>query len=551
MDIKILIAKELIVEPKFIGETPDKKMGDYSCKIAFTKENKEEYAKNFARNIKKTGIIKNVEVQGPYINLFLNWSKINKKVIIDIQKKGKKYGSSKNKEKVLMDIFQPNLFKAVHIGHLRNGIIGESIRRILEFSGRKVNAISYPGDVGMHTAKWLWYYNKFYKGSSPKNNFSRWAGDLYTKASDKSEENEEYKKETSDVLALLEKNEKKLTEQWKKMKKLCMDDLKRVQKELGITIQGYIFESEVEKIGKEVVKELLNKKIAEISEGAVIVHLEKYNLGVIVLQKSNQSCLYSTKDLGLAELKDKKFDYNKSLIVVGNEQDMYFKQIFKIFELAKKPYVNKYKHISYALVSLPEGKMSSRKGNVILYEDTKDEIIEESKKEIIKRNPKITKKELEVLSKKISFGAMKFSMLSVDNNKQIIFDIKKMLEFEGKTGPYCQYAVVRINKILKKTKAIPKEFESSSLKLPEEIELIKKISEFESAVSKSAENYSPSMIANYAYELSRTFSSFYEKIDVLKSNKKEKSARLNLLKAVKITLENSLYLLGIEVPERM
>ena len=505
-----------------------------------------EIAKELAGKMKIKNL-KEIKAIGPYVNFYLNWNKIGQTVLEEVLKEKDKYGSDSVKESVIMDVYQANPFKSFHIGHVRNAVFGESVRRLLEFTGRKATAVTYNGDVGVHVARWLWYYNNFYKGSVPKTNFTKWAGQIYAESSKKMEESEKYKEEVDEVNRKLDKRDAKLMEQWKKLRKLCYDDFGKIAKELQVKVDHNIPESDCVEPGKWLVKELYEKGKLVNSEGAIGIDLKDYNLAFFILLKSDGTALYSTKDFGLRQLKSKLGKFDKFLYVVGSEQDFYFQQLFKTYELLGFS-KGEHHHISHGLVTLKEGKMASRLGNVILYEDLRDEMVEMALKQIEEKNPKLKNKKK--VAKQIAFAAIKFQMLSIENHKFIKFDWDQALDINGRSGPYLQYTAVRANKILEKEKSQTK-YDSSLLKEEAETDLLKTLAEFPETVSKSAASYSPYILTTYLFELAQEFNAFYQSVPVLQADAKTKQARLTLVKAVSIVLENGLGLLGIESPDEM
>ncbi|MBU2406601.1 MAG: arginine--tRNA ligase, partial [Nanoarchaeota archaeon] len=500
--------------------------------------------------LKPTKNIKEIKATGPYLNFFINKSKLTEDTIKQILKEKEKYGKGKKKNKTIMlEFFHANTHKAVHIGHIRTASLGEATSRVLEFDGYNVIRANYQGDIGPHVAKCLWGYLNL-KKKEPKDNKGVWLGKIYAEANKKARQNEKIQEEIKEINKKLYSKDKKITELWKKTRKYCIDDFNDFYKTFGVKFNRLYFESQVEKRGVEIAKELLKKGIAKESEGALIVDLNKYNLGIYVILTSDGHAVYHTKDFALAELKLKEYKIDKSIHVVGKEQEMYFNQLFKTFELTNSKLANKSMHLIYGLVMLPEGKMSSREGNVILYEDLIQNMFKIAEKQIKSRHKKISKKELEKRKQQIAFAALKFSMLNRENNKQIIFDWDKALKFEGKTGPYIQYAHARISSILKRSKIKPKA-DFNLLKTPEEINLIKSLRAFPEIVEEASKHYKASLVANYSLKLAQSFSEFYEKNQVIKAEENLKKARLNLIKAVKQVLKNSLFLLGIEAPEEM
>jgi arginyl-tRNA synthetase len=537
------VAKELKVSVEEIEEP--EKYGDlaYPCfnMAKKLKKNPNDIAKELAGKL-KINFIEKVEAIGPYINFYVNWNDFSQELLKNVDKG---YGSCEDKETVIMDVFQPNPFKPFHIGHIRNAVLGESIRRILEFCGKRTIAISYMGDVGTHVAKWLWYFNNFYKGDVPKENVSKWAGEIYAEATRKVAENEKYEEDVKEVNKKLDERDSETMKIWKRIRRLCLEDFWKIRDELGVHLDDNFYESEVEGPGKKIVDKLLKEGKARISEGAIVADLEKYGLDVFLLLKSDGTALYSTKDLGLMQMKMKKYKFDKSLFIVAAEQEMYFKQLFKTMEIFKIPGWEKNVHVSYGLVVLKKGKMSSRYGTVILYEDLRDEMVKKVG-EILKNSDL---KDKEEVAKKVAFGAIKFPMLNIESRKTIKFDWEQALDFEGKSGPYLQYSYVRAFNIL--NKAEMKDYDASLLKEDIELRIIKKIARFPEIVRQSSEHYTPNIVSNYLFELAQEFNSFYHDLPVLKAEEKLKNARLKLVESVMTVLGNGLYLLGIPVLEKM
>ncbi len=550
--ISTAIGKEVDIE--LIEIPPDPKMGDYAFPCFSLskklKKNPVEIAKDISKKIKSGKYISEIKPLGPYVNFFIKKESLAERTLNDIDKEKEKYGKKKiEKKTILLEGWQPNTHKAFHIGHIRNAILSESIARILEFRDHKVIRTSYMGDVGAHVAKWLWYYKKFYKGKIPKKNVSKWAGEIYSKASRKSHDNDKYKEEINEIHRKLEEGDPDLTKLWKKTRELCLEDMWKIFKEMDCKIERNYFESEVEKPGKEKVMKLVKKGLAEHSEGAIIINLEKYNLGIYVLLKSNGASLYSTKDIGLAYLKSKEYDFDLSLYVVASEQDHHFRQLFKTLELMGYKHGDKLKHVSYGLVKLKEGKMSSRLGNVILYEDFRDQLIKRVSK-IIKTR-KLVKAEKENIGKTVAFGAMNFTMLNQDSQKEIIFDPDQALSFEGETGPYVQYTHARASSILRKYKKHIKKIDYSLLKTEEERTILNLLYQFPTAVEKASMHYKPNIITRYLLDLSQAFNEYYHKHQILQEDKELVKARIFLVKGIVQVLKNGLHMLVIKAPEVM
>jgi arginyl-tRNA synthetase len=542
---------ELLEEPK------NTELGDlaFPCfrLAAKFRTSPQNIAKDIAAKLPKLKSIKRVQIVGPYINFFLSSSNLAESVLTEVYKTKDNFGTgAKKQEKVMIEFSQPNTHKSFHIGHLRGTSLGDSLVKIEKFYGYPVVAANYIGDIGTHVAKWLWFYTKFYKNKAPKKNIGKWLGKMYANATKKYESHEKYHEEVAEILKKLETGDKKLVKIWKQTRKLSLDVFAEAYKELGINFNITFYESEVEKLGKKIISELLKKGLAKKDQGAVIINLEKYGLDIFLLLKSDGSSLYSTKDLALAKLKFEKYKIGKSINVVGAEQTHYLKQLFKTLELIGFKQAKKCHHLAYGLVLLHGKKMASRAGEIVSFEDLFKQAKENALEEVWSRNQNIHEATAEKIAEKIALAALKYSMLKQSAEKTIDFDFERALAFEGDTGPYLQYSLVRAKKILQKVKAKPKlDVDFDLLKTAEEANLLKEIANFKEIVAKAAEQYAPNVIANYAYELTQVFNTFYEKCPVAKSDAKTRAARVLLVWAFAQTLKNALKLLGIEEVEVM
>lgn len=534
-----------------IETPPTQELGDYAFPC-FTlapkfKTPPHKIAEQLARKIKSPEFEK-IEVKGPYLNFFINRQELAKKTISQILKQKDKYGSGKrSNQKVMVEFSQPNTHKAFHVGHIRGTSLGESISRIIEFADGKAIRANYSGDTGMHIAKWLWNYQKYHKKEKPKDD-EAWIASIYVDAVKKLEENPELQNEVDEINRKLEQGkDKNLQNLWKQTRTSSVNAWKQIYKELNTRFDKHFFESEVEKKGKQKAEELFKKGIAEISEGATIVNLEKYNLGVSVLLRKDGTVLYSAKDLSLAEEKFKDFKINKSVYVVGNAQRLYFNQLFQILKLMNFKKADSLQYIPFGEVRFPWGKMSSRTGENILYSDFKRELVDYAAGEIRKRY-KLEEKEIQERALALAIAAMKYAMLKQDTNKQIIFDKKEALRFEGNTGPYLLYTYARAKSILRKAEYKPKKIEASKLNAQEK-NLLFQLSIFPETVEKAYKSLAPNIIANYSYQIAQTFNEFYHANKVI--NSKEEQFRLALVDAFSQVLKNSLTLLGIQTLEKM
>ena len=559
--MKELIAKILAKELKkkeeeiinLIETPPSSELGDFAfpC-FSLAKEmrkNPVEIAKNLAGKIKPGKEIERVEVKGAYLNFFLNKSNFAEDIIPQILKEKEKFGQGKEKETMMIEFSQANTHKAFHVGHIRGTSIGESLSRISEFLGNKVIRANYQGDTGMHVAKWIWNYSKNHSKDKVKAD-EQWIASIYVDAIKRLAENENLQEEVDEINRKLEEGkDKKLMDLWKKTRKICLDALEIIYKELNTKFNKYYFESQVEKRGKEICIELAKKGIAKISEEATIMDLNEYGLSVWVLLRKDGTVLYSGKDLALVEKKFKENKMDKCLYVVADEQNLHFQQLFKTLELMGFKGREKCEHIHYGLVRLPTGKMSSRTGDNILYSSFKKEVLDFAKQEIKKRNSGIKEKELEGRALKISIASIKYAMLKQSPNKVIVFTKEDALDFEGNTGPYLLYSYARASSILKKSDKKPKlEKEQKDVDEKESL-LIKKLGNFPEIVQQAHKQLNPSVIANYSFELAQIFNEFYHSSPVINSEKEE--FRLALVQSFRIVMKSSLNLLGIDIVEEM
>jgi arginyl-tRNA synthetase len=538
---------------KSIEVPPSSDLGDYSFPCFSLKEklkgNPSEIANEIKNKIKNSADFEQIVTKGPYINFFLNREKIAKTLITQVAKEKNNFGKSNNlsKEKIMIEFSQANTHKAFHVGHIRGTSMGESMARIFEFNGAKVIRANYQGDSGMHVAKWIWCYKKYHSKEKMKKD-EAWVASIYVDAVKRLAEDESLQQEV-DVInkKLSDGKDKALISIWKETRKLSLDSFEKIYKELNTKFDVYFFESKIEKQGKQIAEELLKKKIAILSDEAVIVDLKEYNLGVWVLLRKDKTVLYSSKDLALIEEKFKEFKIDKSIYVVGAAQSLHMAQLFKTLELMKFKHAKDCEYIPFSEIRLPTGKMSSRTGENILYSDFINEMTDYSKKEIQSRSPDISKAELESRALKISIASIKYSMLKQNANKVIVFNKEEALNFEGDSGAYILYSYARASSIVKKA---TKKKESKIKKLEiQEFELVKKLLQFQEVVSSSCQNKNPALIANYSYQLSQLFNEFYHACPVI--NSENEAFRLALVNSFRQVLKNSLNLLGIETIDEM
>ncbi len=522
------------------------------------------------------GISRGEAVRG-YLNLYFSAAEVAQRVVEAVLADGSRFGAGSPKhERVMVEYAQPNTHHSFHIGHYRNTILGESLARIVEFAGFETIRASYPGDLGLGVITVMWAYEKFYKGQEPTDIHERgqWLLKIYAEATnlltekenetpEEKARREQYEAERREMYRKWDAGDPAVRQLWLETREWSLIELRDILEMMDVTIDVWFFESEVDEPSKKIVDELIAKGIAEDERptGPVIVKIdeklgltkEKYRVAVIL--RSDGTTLYLTKDLALAEVKFDQYHVDRSIYVVDNRQSLHFQQAFKILELWGFKQAEKCYHLGYGFVSLPEGAMSARRGRVVLFKDVYDEAIQRVLATIAEKNPTMPENERLGVAKKVGMGALAYSMLSVDNNKDMVFDINDALSFDGRTGPYIQNAYVRANSILRKAASEPGATGTRIFDYPlasHEIELIEQMSRFPNVVQQAANEYRPLLVAAYVYDLATAFHSFYHAVPVLQSESEAiKMARLQLVAAAKQVLANGLRLLGITAPEMM
>ncbi len=560
-EIKNLLAVAGVKGEPELTIPPNSEMGDFAFACFNIAKELKMSPKDAAEqikakiNVKKLKMVERVEVAGPYLNFYLRAGELAKLVLKKISKDGKKYGSNTlgKGKKVLIEYPSNNTHKEFHIGHLRNVCIGNTLVQLYGKSGYKVYPVNYLNDFGNHVAKCLWGLLKFHKNEKPPENRQKWLGDIYAEASAKVKDNPELGKEVAAVQKKLEEHDPDLWPLFMETREWSIEKFLEIFKQLGVHHAGVFYEKDLKDRGQKIVDDLLLKGVAEVGEGgAIIVDLNKYNLDIALLRKSNGAGLYLTSDLPLAVAKFKKFNVDESIVVTGTEQNFYFKQLYKILELIG--FDKKLTHIGYGLVNLKEGKMSSRLGNVILYEDLYDEVFEKLKAESKQRHADWSDRQINETAHVLTMAALKFDMQKHEAAKNITFDIKEATAFDGFTGPYILYVVARINSLLAKAKGARKVGDKiiSLLNQPEEKQLLLFLARYEEVVAAALREYNPSTITRYCFDLAQEFNNFYNKHSVLGAESKYLiAARLQLSLAVKSVLENALALLSIDTVEEM
>lgn len=517
------------------------------------KEIAEEISKNFQHRF-----ITKIEAIGPYANFILSQLALGE-ILDNFQKTKSSFGFNKSgqKQRVMIEYSNANTHKEYHVGHLRNIVFGEAVNKILAANGYEVIPVSYINDFGIHTAKTLWWlyheHNHEAKAimSQGVTNKGYFLGSQYTEASQRITGDETLKNEVAGIMKQIESRRGEMYKLWKQTRSWSLKQFAEIYKELNVKFKATFYENEFLEPGLKMVKALEAKGILIKSEGALIANLEKYNLGVLVVLRSDGTALYPVADLPLAITKIKRYKLAQSLYVVDVRQGLYFKQLFKLLELLG--YDIKFEHLPYEFVKLPTGMMSSRTGNIIAYEDLKNEALQKAREEIIKRHAAWSKKQINTAAHVIAFGALKFEMIKVSASKQITFEINQALRFDGNTSAYLQYTYARLRSIARKAGKNLKVKNNEWQELTEikERNLIVKLAKFPEVVLVAGQKKDPAEIAKYLFELAQLTNDYYHAVPVLKADKATGAARLALLNNLAYLIKQGLSLLGIEVVEEM
>ena len=485
---------------------------------------------------------------------------------------------NENEKAIMVEYSSPNTNKPLHLGHIRNNLLGYSVAEILKASGKKVYKTQIINDRGIHICKSMLAWKKFGKGQTPESTGlkgDKLVGNFYV-AFDK-----QYKKEISELIAqgnteedakkqapsLLEaqqmlldweQGKPEVIELWQTMNQWVYDGFEQTYKNLGVDFDSYYYESNTYLLGKEVVQFGLEKGIFEKDpDGSVWIDLTADGLDRKIVLRSDGTAVYMTQDIGTAIQRVKDFsDVGGMVYTVGNEQDYHFKVLFLILKKLGFEWADRLYHLSYGMVELPSGKMKSREGTVVDADDLMAEMTKTAQQisEELGKLEGYSPEEKAVLFQTIGLGALKYYMLKVDPKKQMMFNPEESVDFAGNTGPFIQYTYARIQSILRKAdfdfdKSVP----SHEVDLHEkEKELIKQVQLFPEVIQNAAAHHSPALVANYTYELVKEFNSFYQQVSILgEENQDKKVFRVQLSKAVGNTIKNAFQLLGIDVPERM
>ncbi|HOZ81431.1 MAG TPA: arginine--tRNA ligase [Bacteroidia bacterium] len=532
--------------------------------------------------IKHASFISNYNVIKGFLNITVSDEQWLKRIAVAFADSEYGFTKADKSKPVIVEYASPNTNKPIHLGHLRNILLGYSVSLLLKATGRNVKRVSIINDRGVHICKSMLAWKKFGNDETPQSSGMKGdhlVGKYYVEfdkqykqqvsemisagiEKDKAEKNAPLMQEVRQMLIEWEQGNEEVTALWKKMNGWVYEGFDVTYNRLGVDFDKTYYESETYLLGKKIVEEGLSKGVFyKKADNSVWVDLTNDGLDEKIVQRSDGTSVYITQDLGTAVLRHDEFDFDSKIYVVGNEQDYHFKVLFLILKKLGYEWAEKLYHLSYAMVDLPSGKMKSREGTVVDADDLMDEVTAAAAEETSKlgKVEEFSSDELKQLYETLGFGALKYFILKVDPEKRMLFNPAESVEIHGNTGPYIQYVHARICSVLKRASQMEQlsnykntAIESLVSMNEKERELAINILRFKETVETAAEKFSPAIVANYVYELAKNFNQFYHDNSIISEGELETSQfRLCLADACAMTIKKSLNLLGIKAPERM
>lgn len=533
---------------------PNSDMGDYAFpvfKLAKTfRKAPNLIAEELAKKEFSNENIKKIANVGPYVNFFVDNSKLVESVLTETVKDD--FGSShigvgKN---VVFDFSSTNIAKPFHIGHLRSTVIGNAIRNIMKYQGFNTTGVNYIGDYGTQFGMMISAYLKW--GDEDKINADpiKELLNLYVKYNKIAKEDESYMDEARDWFDKLEKKDPTAVKLWSWFREISLKEFQRVYDLLGVEFDNFNGESFHSQFIGDALEAIDKKNLLEESDGAMIINLDDENLPPVLIKKSNGSSTYLTRDIATAMYRRKTYDFYKNVYVVASQQKLHFEQLRAVLKKMGFDWWNDCEHVSFGMVSMKDGSMKTREGKVIFLEDVLNRAIDKTKSIIEERNPNLENKE--EVAKQVGVGAVIFQDLFNNRIKDYTFDWDQVLNFDGETGPYTQYTFARSCSILDKGEFELKDNSKFDLLVDDtEIDIVKHLSKFEEVLLNATEKYEPSFLTRYTVELAKLFNKFYANCPINTVEDELKYQRLYLTYSVNKCLKLSLSLLGIEAPVRM
>ncbi len=563
MDYKAYIAEHIHVEgvaaaeiAEAIAVPPDASMGDYALPcFKFAKilhKSPAVIAQELAANYPADEVVTQVTAVNGYLNFRLNQSALAADFFrtFEEEEKGAGYGSSQEGagKTVCIDYSSVNIAKPFHIGHLSTTVLGAALYRIYQYLGYRVVGINHLGDYGTQFGKLISAYKKWGVKEEVERGGIHAINDLYVRFN--AEATEEMEAEARENFRLIESGEKEANALFEWFKSLTMRYVGKIYDRLHVTFDSYAGERFYIDKMQPVIDELKHKGLLVESQGAQVVDLEAYGMPPFIVLRSDGASLYATRDLAAAFYRKKTYDFYKCLYVVAYQQNLHFKQLFKVLELMGEDWAKDMVHVAYGMVSLEDGAMSTRKGKVVWLEDVIDRCVEKAAKVLEEKNPALENKA--DVAEKVGVGAVIFGALYNNKIKDIVFSYDKALNFDGETSVYVQYTCARCASVLEKVKDLPMGERANAPIGEREFELIRALGGFPDAVKAAARNYEPSVIARWCVDTAQVFNKFYLDCKIAQAETSDlRALRVSLTRATLTSLTRGLGLLGIGVPEKM
>ena len=557
-ELSNLLDKEVNIKTyELIKEIKERDKGDYTFPCFALSKELHKSPNQIADELKdkiNSSFIEKIESVNGYLNFFIDKEFLTKEVFNEYEKNKDNYGKEEpNGKTVCVEYSSPNIAKPFHIGHMRTTLIGHALYNIYKYLGYKTIGINHLGDYGTQFGKLIEGYKLWGNEYDLSTNTIDKLVEIYVRINQECE-NPEVLERCRNNFKLLEEGDEYCVSLWKKFSELSMDEFNQTYKKLGIKFDEIKGEASYVSDKENILKILEKNNKLEISEGAKIVDLEKDGINTpCIIEKSDGSSIYATRDLAAILYRSKTYDYDKSIYVTGYEQELHFKQVFavaKYLDLDEK-YVNGLEHVSYGMYRLKEGKMSTRKGNFVKLEDILNDAIDRAKEKVTDKNPDL--EDIDDVAKKVGIGAVVFGDLYNSRIKDEVFDIDEMLEFQGETSPYIQYMYVRIRSILRKIQSEVLINDVKYDKLHDDLSynLVKNIYNFKNVLKEVIDKNEPYILSRYLIKLAKDYSNYYNSYKILSEDKDERNSRVYLVMIVSTVLKTGMHLLGIEMPEKM
>ena len=535
---------------------PQREMGHLSFPCfplaAKLKSSPAQIAQKLAQQIPDSEFVESVTATGPYLNFFLKMQTVAPFLLEQISSGDFFRGPFvENPPKTMIEYFQPNTHKAVHVGHLRNLCLGQAMVELHRYLGYPMVTATYPGDSGTHVARVLWYLQRV-NPSPPKGDPGEWLGEIYAKAT-AALDGVDNPTEFASILKEIANGQGASFELWQESRQWSLEHIKSICHWAQVEFDHWYFESELDVPSLDFAKQLYQEGKLIKDDGAIAMDLRDEKLGLCLLIKRDGNGLYATKDLELARKKFDDYGIEKNLYVVDKRQALHFQQVFKTLEKIGYQQAKNCYHLQYEFVELPEGAISSRSGNIVSAQTFIYEMQGTIQQNFLARYADWSSQEKEQVAHQVAQGAIKYGMTSVDNNKKIVFNMNDWLQLDGESGPYIQYAHARISSLLDKIQPHQiEQYDWSQLEHPLEQALVVKLSQFNNVVESACHHYKTSLLTTYLYELAKLFNSFYAQCPLLKAPEENlKMIRAHLAQGTANVLSQGLKLLGIPAPNKM